>query len=431
MKRLYRLKILSQDYSTAEKGEVWIDDEGRIALCGTPTSPAPAFDEEIDCAGGLVLPGLKNAHTHSAMTFLRSRADDLPLDRWLSEAILPRERYLTDEAVYWLTKLAILEYVSGGTTAAFDMYFHTDAYVDACRSAGFRSVLTGSAVSAEKTPLKTAYDLYKDYNHEGDRLITGFFGLHSEYATTPELVKEFAEVARAEKIPVYMHLSETKKEQEECIARHGKTPTEYFLDLGLWDYGGGGYHCTHLTDGDIRLFREHSLYAVTCPAANLKLASGIAPLYEMLEAGVKVAIGTDGPAGNNALDMFREMYLASTLQKARTGKAEAVQPDAILRAATSTGADAMGLPDCNSLAVGKWADLTVLDLDMPNLRPHADYAKAAVYSAGKQNVKLTMVAGKTLYRDGNYYIGEDAETICKNAEKQADLLEQAFLEGKL
>lgn len=421
MKRIFNANLFTPDAEFVP-GEVHVAENGRIAYVGKTPETLPDFTETIDARGGYLLPGFKNAHTHSAMTFLRCRADDLPLDRWLNEVIFPREAHLTADDVYWLTKLAVLEYVRGGTTACFDMYFHTDAFAAAMTECGFRAVLCGSAMAFDTDPINTLSDLYDKWQDK-EKLVTSILGFHGEYTSSPELLAGIRALAEAHRAPVFVHNSETKKEVDECIARHGKTPTEYIADSGLWEYGGGGFHCVHLSENDIRIFYEKQLFAITCPASNVKLASGIAPLCKLDEAGVRIALGTDGPASNNALDLFREIYLAATLQKVLVGDAAAMDAKKILLGATSVGAHAMGLSDCADISVGQRADLVLIDADAANLAPKTAPVKALVYSAGVQNVRMTMVNGRVLYRDGAYYVGESEELIRQKAQAIAERIE--------
>ena len=201
-----------------------------------------------------------------------------------------------------------------------------------------------------------------------------------------------------------------------CYERHGMSPTAYFDSLGLFDYGGGGFHCVWCDENDMDIFKRRGLWAVTCPASNAKLASGVAPLGRLAARNIKLAVGTDGPASNNALDMFREMYLACVLQKLASGDAAACPAENMLYAACSAGARAMGLPDCDSLAPGKQADLAVIDLDRPGMRPIHDMAKNLVYAGTRDCVRLTMIAGRVVYENGEFP-GADAEEIYAGAEK--------------
>lgn len=396
------------------RGEVWTDG-GRIAYAGAPRAgELPEFEREIDLNGDLVLPGFKNAHAHSAMTFLRSYADDLPLQSWLFDKVFPLEARLTPEAVYAFTRLAVLEYLSGGITASFDMYFHREAYARANIDCGFRTVICGALSAGDK--ISVAADDYAKFNAL-DPLISYLPGVHAEYTADEKLLRGMSELVHELKSPFWTHNSETKSETDGCFERHGMSPTEYLDSLGLYDFGGGGYHCVWFSERDIEIFAEKGLWAVTCPCSNAKLASGIAPLERFEKRGVRLAVGTDGPASNNALDMFREMYLACVLQKLRLNDAAACPAENILLAACSGGARAMGLDGCDSLAEGKAADLAVISLHRPNMRPIHDVAKNLVYSGTRDDVRMTMVAGRILYENGEFRVGCDAEEIYAEAEK--------------
>lgn len=414
--RLYNARILPfTGENELIEGEVWVKGD-TIAYVGAPCDNKPEFEREIDLRGGLLLPGFKNAHAHSAMTFLRSYAEDLPLQEWLFNRVFPMEARLNPERVYAFTRLAVLEYLAGGITSAFDMYFYRDAFAAACEDMGFRAVICG-ALSAGDSP-ETAEDDYRRYNSRS-ALISYKFGVHAEYTASVELLKSMSELTHSYKAPFWAHNSETKKEVAECLERHGMTPTELFDSLGLFDYGGGGFHCVHFAERDMDIFTRRGLYAVTCPGSNAKLASGIAPLGEFARRGVRLAIGTDGPASNNALDMLREMYLACVLQKLQSGDAAAGSAGDVLKAACSGGAIAMGLDDCDSIQTGKRADITVIDLDKPGMRPIHDPVRNLVYSGTRDCVRLTMIAGRILYEDGNYYTGDSPERIYAEAERCA------------
>ena len=395
-------------------GEVWTDG-GKIAYVGPARSGVlPEFEREIDLGGDLVIPGFKNAHAHSAMTFLRSYADDLPLQSWLFDKVFPLEERLTPEAVYAFTRLAILEYLSGGMTASFDMYFHRDAYAQANIDSGFRTVICGALSAGDR--ISVAADDYAKFNSLHP-LIGYLPGVHAEYTADERLLREMSELVHQLKSPFWTHNSETRSEVDGCMARHGMSPTACLDSLGLFDFGGGGYHCVWFTDDDVRIFAEKGLWAVTCPCSNAKLASGIAPLGRFEKRGVKLAIGTDGPASNNALDMFREMYLACVLQKLERQDAAACPAEGILYAACSGGARAMGLENCDCLAEGKAADLAVINMNRPNMRPVHAVAKNLVYSGTRDIVRLTMVAGRILYENGEFFVGEDPGRIYAEAEK--------------
>lgn len=411
--RLYNARILSmQAGSGIEEGEVWVKGS-HIAYTGPRKDTETVWDREIDVKGNVVMPGFKNAHTHSAMTFLRSYADDLPLLDWLDKQVFPMEAKLTPVDMYHLSRLAVMEYVTSGITANFDMYMDPASVAKASADCGFRTVLCG-AMNNFSQSLKEEEQWYKELNsyHE---LISFSFGAHAEYTTSMELLQGLAGLARKYKAPVYLHNSETREEVEQCIGRYGKTPTALLDSLGIYDYGGGGYHCVHMTEEDLDIFTEKGLYVVTNPGSNTKLASGIAPIRKMMDKGIPIAIGTDGPASNNCLDMFREMFLVTGLAKLREHDASAVDASEVLRMATVNGAHAMGLKDCDVLAEGKCADLIIIDLHQPNMQPLNNITKNIVYSGSKQNIVLTMVNGNVLYENGTFHIGAEPEEVYAKA----------------
>lgn len=208
-----------------------------------------------------------------------------------------------------------------------------------------------------------------------------------------------------------MHLSETEAEVRACRERYGMSPVQFLDAVGMFEYGGGGYHCVHMSEEDMDIFEKRGLYVITNPASNLKLASGIAPITAFLKRGIQVAIGTDGAASNNCLDFFREMFLVSGLAKIREKDAAVADATEVLKMACVNGAKAMQLADCDILSEGKKADLIMIDLQMPNMQPLNHIAKNIVYSGSKQNVKMTMINGRILYRDGKFFVGVKPEEI--------------------
>lgn len=411
--RFYDARILTMD-GTMEvvRGEVWVEGN-RITHIGPGKGRPPVWDREIDAKGNLIMPGFKNAHTHSAMTFLRSYADDLPLLEWLNKQVFPMEAKLTQEDVYWLSKLAIMEYLTSGITANFDMYFHPEMIAKASVECGFRTVMV-SGLNDFVSSVEELEENYVKYNQYHE-LIRYCLGFHAEYTTSEELLKGVAALAKKYQAPVYTHNSETLAEVEGCIERHGMTPTAYLDSLGMFGHGGGGYHCVHMTDEDLDIFRDRGMTVVTNPGSNVKLASGIARITDMMDKGINLAIGTDGPASNNCLDMFREMFLATGLAKLYEKNASAVDAHEVLRMATANGARAMEIPDADMLAEGKLADIIMIDLHQPNMQPLNNITKNIVYSGSKQNVKMTMINGEILYENGEYRKDVDAEAIYARA----------------
>ena len=392
--------------------EVWVNGN-QIVYVGPKKSDMPDFERMINLKGNVLMPGFKNAHTHTPMTFLRSMADDMELHSWLSNLIWPNEAKLTEEAVYYLTKLGILEYLASGITATFDMYAHSASYVKANIDAGFRTVVCSAMNNFDKDP----EDIERDYLAFRDchELISYILGIHAEYTTSPERMNYMASLGEKYHAPCFLHLAETKSEVEGCIDRYGKTPAQYMYDIGFFRYGGGGFHCCYLSDDDIRLFAENGLWAVTRPSSNLKLASGIAPINRMYNAGVKIAIGTDSASSNNALDMFREMFLVTALQKYIENDASALAAANVLEMACVNGAHAMGLNDCDDISEGKKADLIVIDMNRPNMQPINNIVNNIVYSGSKANIKMTMVNGNILYENGKFHIDDTPAFIYKKA----------------
>lgn len=407
-----RLLITKDHGFEIKNGELWVEDK-RISkvFTGEHTAPKETFDREIDCANNLLMPGFKNAHTHTAMTFLRSFADDMALQDWLFKQVFPREAQLTEDDIYWADILGIMEYLTSGITANFDMYFFPPKNAQASVDCGFRTVQTSGLNNFGGSP-ELMEEQYHIINELSD-LTSFIIGFHAEYTTSKELMEGVAALANKVKSPVFLHNSETELEVAECIERWGKTPTELTDSLGMYTYGGGGYHCVYLSDNDFKIFKDRGLFAVTNPASNLKLASGIAPIKRFLDCGIDLAIGTDGPASNNALDFFREMYLMATLSKVREKDAAVVPAEEVLFAATSGGARAMGLSDCDSIAEGKLADIIMLDMHSPNMQPENNIIKNIVYSGSKSNVLITMVNGKILYENGEFNIGFSKEDVYK------------------
>ena len=416
--RFYNAKILTLDKEEnfeIIQGELWVKGDS-IYYIGDGVAPEAeqiAWEREIDVEGNLLMPGFKNAHTHTAMTFLRSFADDLPLQEWLYNRVFPKEGQLTEESIYYLNVLGIMEYLTSGITSNFDMYFYPPKNAQVSIDCGFRTVQV-SGLNNFGGSIEIVEENYNIVNEMSD-LTSMLIGFHAEYTTSLELMEGIAGLAQKYKSPVFMHNSETALEVKECIDRWGMTPTQITDKLGMYEYGGGGYHCVYLDDKDMEIFKNKNMTAVTCPASNLKLASGIAPIKKFVDMGINVAIGTDGPASNNALDMFREMYLCSTLAKVREMDAECVAAEKILYMATTGGAKAMGLEDCDRLAPGKKADIIMLDLMQPNMQPENNIVKNIVYSGSKQNVTMTMVNGKILYENQKFNIGFDPKDVYREA----------------
>lgn len=414
--RFYNCRILTmEDGKDIFKGELHVRD-GKISYVGEKTGEENGdWDREIDGENNLLMPGFKNAHTHSAMTFLRSYADDLPLQEWLYNKVFPMEAKLTKEDQVVLAKLGMLEYISSGITSNFDMYLDNTCHAQASKEIGFRTVLCGSMNDFGGTVEETEEEFYR--LNEFSPLVSARIGFHAEYTTRGETLKKLAKMANRIKQPVYTHIAETKKEVDECYERYNVSPFEFLDSIGMFEYGGGGFHGVWMSEKDREICQEKGISIVSNPSSNLKLASGIADLCSLLKKDINVALGTDGPASNNALDMFREMYLASVLQKVTKKDASAMDANAVLKMATVGGARAMGLDNCDVLAEGKCADLIMIDMHRPNMQPENNITKNLVYSGSKENIKLTMIDGEIRYENGRFFVEDDMEDIYREANR--------------
>ena len=395
-------------------GNILVDDK-RIAYIGDKKDFD--IDKIIDCEGNLLMPGFKNAHAHTAMVFARSNSDDLPLYEWLTKAIFPLEAKFVDGDIYHLTKCGILEYLAGGITATSDMYFHVPELVRASNEMGIRNILVATS---DKEPVELLRERFYSLNKE-DSLISYVLGIHAEYTTSKERIMEISKLANELHTRVALHIGETEHEVQGCVDRYGMTPVKFLDSLGLFNYGGLGYHCNFFTDEEIEICKKRNFEIVTCPASNAKLASGVCPVTKYIENGLTVAIGTDGPASNNSLDMFKEMYLVSALQKLMYLDATKMDGFEVLKMATVNGAKVLGLNDSDVLDVGKYADIIMIDLKNPSMQPLNNIKKNIVYAGSKDIVKMTMINGEILYYD-HKFLKADVDAIYKKAQEITERL---------
>ena len=355
-------------------------------------------DAELDLSGHLVMPGLINCHGHTPMTLVRGLGGGLPLQRWLTEAIFPVEAKMTDEDVHAGAVWGAMEMLSGGTTCVADMYDHN--YGHAFCELGMRARVCVPGLSIVPGRLEQCIAATRDWNRwMRDEVKDDVYMdvcIHSEYLTDEPFCRGLAEANRELKRRLHFHCSETKREHEECIARHGKTPIAYLADTGILDNGGYAAHCVWCTDDDFRIMAERDVSLVHNPTSNMKLGSGFARVVRAMELGVNVALGTDGTASNDNLDMFEEMHLASLIHKGLAQDPTVLSPWDVIEMATVNGAKALGRDDIGEIAVGKKADLCVVDLDKPHLTPTLDLANIVVNSMHASDVVMTLVGGKAI-----------------------------------
>ena len=381
---------------------------GRIAAVLPSAEAKRRFraEEEITLPRHALIPGLVNTHTHAAMTLLRGIADDLPLMPWLKDHIWPAEqRWVSADYVRDGTELAVAEMLRSGTTCFSDMYFFPEAAAHVVHGSGIRASL-GLVVFDFKSTWGSGPE---EYIHKGlelrdayknDPLLSFVFAPHAPYTVSDPWLSRLRALADELDLPVQTHLHETAAEVEESLSKHSKRPIQRLMDLGLYTRSLMAVHMTQLTDAEIAETARCGVSVIHCPESNLKLASGSCAVAKLLEAGVNVALGTDGAASNNDLDMFGEMRSAALLAKGATGDATALPAATALTMATLNGAKALGLEkDIGSLTDGKWADMTAVDLSAPETQPVYDVLSTLVYSAGRQHVSDVWVAGKRLLQE--------------------------------
>ena len=371
--------------------------------------------EVVDCKGNLLIPAFYNAHCHAAMTLFRGYGEDLPLQRWLEERIFPAEEKLSFRSVYHATTLAIAEMLRAGIASFSDMYMFEDAVAEAAIATGIKANLSRSLVSFDpdgdisREPRMTeAIRLAEWYHKYDDGRILVDFSLHAEYTNVPKACEYVADIAKRFRTGMQIHLSETEKEHKECIGRWGKTPTEFFRDTGVLDVPTSAAHGVWLTDSDIAILAEKRASVIHNPVSNLKLGSGVLPLRKLLDAGVNIALGTDGVASNNRLDILRELQTASLIHKGVNRDPAIITAKELFPLATKNGSLAQGRSDCGRIKIGNRADLTLIDrYTLHNMPCYDEYAMLS-YSAQSSDVIMTMVDGRILYRNGEYtFIDEE------------------------
>ncbi|MGQ9457423.1 MAG: amidohydrolase family protein [Anaerolineae bacterium] len=363
--------------------------------------------EVLDASGRLVMPGLVNAHTHAPMTIFRGLADDLPLDTWLKEYIWPAEaQHVNPDMVYWGTLLAAAEMIQSGTVAFADMYFYEDDIGRAAHDAGIRCVLGEALVDFPSPNTKTpdeglAYVRESFARWAGDPWVTVGLQPHSTYACSPDLLVRAKELADEFGAIYLIHAAETAQEVEDVRRRYGRSPVRHLEALGILDRRAVLAHGVHLTEEEIALVAERGASVAHCPESNMKLASGVAPVPALRRAGVNVALGTDGAASNNDLNLWGEMATAAKLHKVWSGDPTVASAREVVWMATRGGARALGLEDrLGSLEVGKRADFLCLDLDAPHMVPLYDAYSHLVYAARPSDVRTVVIEGRVVYDNG-------------------------------
>ena len=383
--------------------------EGKYIDYVGETRPAKAYDKVRNFTGRLMMPAFVNAHTHTPMTLLRGVGSDLSLQEWLFGKVFPIEDRLTAEDINVGSRLAALEMLSCGTGSFTDMYFFPEETARVALESGMKANLCRPVQSfdpaergEDSARIAQALDLYNAFNGAGEGRILVDFCVHAEYTCTEPVTKYLADIVRERQGNLHVHLSETKKEHEDCVKKYGKTPARWFADLGAFDCGAFCAHCVWVTEEDMDLFLEKGVSVVHNPTSNMKLGSGFAPIQRMLDKGINVALGTDGAASNNNLNMAEELHLAGVIHNGYTGDPTVMKPMDLIKMATLSGAVLQRRYDTGTLEAGKRADICCVSLESPHMQPDLDTAALVAYSMQASDVKLTMVDGKVLYENGQF-----------------------------
>jgi len=380
-------------------------ENDRITYLGEEKPAVEEGTEIIDGTHLFFLPGLVNTHGHAAMSLLRGYGDDLALQVWLQEKMWPMEAKFTADDVYWGTSLSVLEMIKGGTTTFVDMYDHMDQVAKVVEDSGMRGVLTRGVIGlcppeVQQQKLDEAVAFAKDWHGKANGRITTMISPHAPYTCPPDFIEKFVQASHDLNLPMHTHMSETKAEVAQNVNDYGLRPVAHLEKLGMFSRPTLLAHAVHLTDEEIEILAKYDVAVSHNPGSNLKLASGIARVPELLKAGVTVSLGTDGPASNNNLDMFEEMRLAALIHKGVSGDPTAIPASEALRMGTEYGAQSVFLNDIGRLAVGMKADIVALDTDQAHFLPQTDYISHAIYSASAKDVEHVWIDGKQVVKHG-------------------------------
>jgi len=376
-------------------------------------------DTVINGENKLTMPGLINSHTHIAMSLFRNYADDLPFWPWLTEKIWPLEEKLTSDSVYWGSMLSIVELIQSGVTCFSDMYFFMDDVAKAVEEVGIRAVLSRGVADINgdgEAKLVETKDFYNRWISKADGRITIMVAPHAPYTCSPDYIKKTIALAKELNIGIHIHLSETLKEVEDSYKEHDKSPIKHVSDLGLFDVNTTAAHCVHLSDEDIEILSTKGVNVINNPGSNLKLGNGFAQVDKLISKGVNVALGTDGSASNNNLNMFEEINLAAIVNKAVNLDSTSVPAIKAIEMATKNGAKALNLNSIGSIEIGKKADVILIDMKKPHYYPRHNEVSALAYSAQASDVETVIINGKIIM--DNYKIKTvDLEKIYYNIDR--------------
>jgi len=401
--------LLTEPEVETVKSDLFISGTEIAGIGKTPDNFTP--DKVIDCTGKLVIPGLINCHTHACMSIFRNYADDLMFHDWLFNRIWPVEDKLLAEDAYWCNLLSFMEMIRSGTTSFMDMYMYMNECIQAVNDSGMRAVMTrgflGQDAGDEGGQRRIAEFFEAREAAKGNDKITFRLGPHAVYTCGAGYLEHLIGIAKKEGLGFNVHVSESKKEVDDCIAEHGKTPVEYLRDLGLFDIPTVAAHCAWITDKDIEIFRDKNVSVATNPVSNMKLGNGFAPVSKLLKAGVNVCVGTVSAASNNRQNMFAELAVLSYIHKGVDIDAQSVSAKTALEMGTVNGAKALGL-NAGAIVTGKKADLAIMDLRHPHLQPENNLAAGLIYSANGSEIETVIIDGEIVMENRRFMsIDED------------------------
>jgi 5-methylthioadenosine/S-adenosylhomocysteine deaminase len=400
------IRILDENFEIKDKMYVATDDD-RIVYVGD-CMPRGDFGDIRDGEGKLLMPAFHNAHGHSPMALLRGYAENMKLQDWLFTKVFPFEDKLDSNAVYWGTLLTMAEGMRFGIVSHSDMYYFLDDMVRATDESGMKANISraitefGDGDPWETVRLKEMKDTYERLDGAADGRVKIDISIHAEYTNSLRAMQAVADYCNQVGAINHIHISETKSEHEECKVKYGKTPVKLMNDIGAFDSKALAAHCVWVEDEDMDILKEKGVSVATNPMSNMKLASGIANVPEMLRRGINVAIGTDSVASNNSLNFFEEMKMFAIAPKIRFNDPTLITPKQTLYAATRAGALAQGREDAGLVKEGFKADLIMIDLEQPNMYPVHDLMNNLVYSASGTDIVMTMSDGRIVYENGEY-----------------------------
>lgn len=398
------ITIIDENYDVQENMNLLTEGE-RIKYIGKDL-PLDYKGEVYDGKNKVLAPGFFNIHCHIPMTILRGYGDGLPLQKWLFEKMFPYEDKLTKEDCYWAGQLGAIELIKSGVVSFTDMYFHIEDVIRGVSESGLKANIShGISAFAEMENyrdikgFKDTIRLYESFKDLEDDKIKIDVGIHAEYTSNDGLVREVAAYAKEKNLRLHTHISETVKEHEECKMRHGLTPTAYFEKNGLLDQPLTAAHCVWIEEEDLDILKEKQVTVAHCISSNLKLGSGFAPIKKMMDKGIKIGFGTDGASSNNNLNMIEEISLASMANKGINHDPQFMTNKEAFKMATINGARSQGRDDSGSIRLGNKADLVVYDFDKAHLQPVHDVLSNIMFSAQSEDICLTMIDGKVVYKD--------------------------------